>query len=150
MKYAMDYHVVPVLTNTSASAATTTQWVDVGEYGWVDFLYQHGNLTAASTVTLEECTGNDTTAPATEAAMPLVYRQTSATATDSLGAATTADSGGFTSSTGSIIEVVSVNPASLTDGYRYVRLAIAAAIGLKSAVAICYPRYAQTSPISSS
>ena len=157
MKYAQDYHIVPVLAATSATGGGASAFVNASKYQWIDFIINIGTLTGDTmTVTVEECTGNDTTAPATEQTIPFVYRQASAVGTDSLGAATTCVSTGvaIADTDDNTLWVVSVNPASLSAGYNYVRINLtpgsSTSAEVRSACAVMLPRYAQASPLSSS
>ena len=158
MRYAQDYHLLPLLTTTTVTAAaTSSQFVDMSKNLWVDFHVILGALTTDDlTITVEECTANATaTDSAAEVAIPFVYRKCVAVASDTIGALTTADSGGLVVSadeTG-LTFVVSVDPASLDDGYKYVRVTLSESAGTTAAVktvqAILYPRYMQAVPPSS-
>jgi len=158
MRYAQDYHLLPVLTATTVTAASTsTQFVNMSGNLWVDFHVILGALTTDDlTITVEECTANATvTDSAAEVAIPFCYRKCVAVASDTIGALTTADSGGFVVSadeTG-LCFVISVDPASLDEGYNYVRVTLAESDGTTAAVkavnAILYPRYMQAIPPSS-
>ena len=158
MRYAQDYHVLPVLAATTVTAAATnTQFVNLGNNHWVDFHVILGTITGDTMlVTVEECTANATaTDSATEVAIPFVYRKCVAVASDTIGALTTNDSGGLCISADEdgLTFIVSVDPASLDDGYQYVRVVIAESDSTSAAVkavnAILYPRYAQAVPPSS-
>ena len=158
MRYAQDYHVLPVLALTSVTAtATKTQWVNAGQNHWVDFHVMLGTMEGDSvTITVEECTANNTaTASAAEVAVPFCYRKCAAIASDTFGALTTNDSGGLEVDTdeANLTIIVSVDPASLDDGYNYVRVVLSesgdATACVKGVNAILYPRYAQAVPPSS-
>jgi hypothetical protein len=158
MRHAQDYHLIPVMAATTVTAASTTSaWVDMKNNLWVDFHVILGTLEGDSvTLTVEECTANATaTDSAAEVAIPFCYRKANAVGSDTFGALTTNDSGGLEVDTdeSSITVVLSVDPASLDDGYRYVRVVIAESSSTSSAVkavnAILYPRYAQAIPPSS-
>jgi len=158
MRYAQDYHVLPVLALTSVTAASTsTQFVNMSKNLWVDFHVMIGTLEGDSvTITVEECTANATvTDSAAEVAIPFCYRKCVAVASDTFGALTTNDSGGLEIDTdeANLTFVISVDPASLDDGYNYVRVTLAESSGTSACVkgvnAILYPRYMQAVPPSS-
>jgi hypothetical protein len=158
MRYAQDYHVVPVIGATTVTAASTTSaWVDMSKNLWVDFHCIFGAITGDTMlITVEECTANATaTDSAAEVAIPFCYRKTNAAGSDTFGALTTNDSGGLCVSADEdgMTFIISVDPASLDDGYRYVRVVIAESDSTSAAVkavnAILYPRYAQATPPSS-
>ena len=158
MRYAQDYHVLPVLAATTVTAAATnTEWVNMGRNHWVDFHVIFGTITGDTMlITVEECTANATaTDSAAEVAIPFCYRKSVAVASDTFGALTTNDSAGLAVSADEdgLTFVISVDPASLDDGYNYVRVVIAESAGTSAAVkavnAILYPRYAQAVPPSS-
>ena len=150
MKYAMDYHIVPVLSNTSSTAILTTAFVDLGENLWVDFVLTH-TAQDTSTLTITQCPESSTSS-ATIEQVPFVYRSSAVAGTDTMGAATTASSAGYSHSTVDGCTIVSVNPADLDADSRFVRLNLGtnAARAFVSCTAILYPRYAQATPISSS
>jgi hypothetical protein len=76
--------------------------------------------------------------------------------TDSMGAATTATSAGCTvaDTDDNTIWILSVNPETMDEGYRYLRVNIAegssSSASVKYAEAILAPKYAQATPLSSS
>ena len=150
MKYAMDYHVVPVLSNTSSTAILTSAFVDLGENLWVDFIITH-TAQDTSTITVTQCPESSTSS-ATIEQVPFVYRSSAVAGTDTLGAATTASSAGYSHSTVDGCTIISVDPADLDDDSRFVRVNFStnAARAFVSAVAVLYPRYAQATPLSSS
>ena len=156
MKYAQDYHLLPVMAiSTVTATATSSAFVNMAANLWVDFHVMFGTITTDDMViTVEECTANSTAA-ATEVAIPFVYRKCVAVASDTIGALTTADSGGLTVSAdeGGISFVISLDPASLDEGYNYVRVTLsessATTVQVKAVNAILYPRYMQAVPPSS-
>jgi hypothetical protein len=150
MKYAMDYHVVPLINNSSSTATLASPFVDMRNYTWVDFIYLHPAL-AAGAVTVIQCPASSTTGSTIDE-VPFVYRKSAAIGTDTLGAATTASTAGYNSSTVSGLEVISVDPRDMGEGYHFLRVSFAgiAASDSKSVLAILHPRYAQATPISSS
>jgi hypothetical protein len=154
MKYAMDYHVVPILGLTTVTAAETdTAYVDMKDYHWVDFHVSVGTLTGDTlTLTIEE---SSTAASSSAGTIPFVYRQSSAVGTDSLGAATTAASTGVAvaDTDDNTLWILSVDPRTMTDGNRFLRVVMAegssTSAAVKGVTAILYPKYAQATPISS-
>jgi len=146
----MDYHIVPVLSNTSSTAILNTAFVDLGENLWVDFVLTH-TAQDTSTITITQCPESSTSS-ATIEQVPFVYRSSAVAGTDTLGAATTASSAGYSHSTVDGCTIVSVNPADLSGTSRFVRLDLStnAARAFVSATAILHPRYAQATPLSSS
>ena len=158
MRDAQDYHILPVMAiSTVTATATNSAFVDMSQNLWVDFHVMFGTLTTdGMVITVEECTANDTsTAAAVEVAIPFVYRKCVAVASDTIGALTTNDSGGLSVSADDdgINFVVSVDPASLDDGYKYVRVTLTecatTTVQVKAVNAILYPRYMQAVPPSS-
>ena len=158
MKYAQDYHVIPVLALTTVTAAATnTEFVNMSKNHWVDFHVMIGTLEGDSvTLTVEECTANATvTDSAAEVAIPFAYRKGVAVASDTMGALTTNDSGGLEvdTDTPNITLVLSVDPTTLDEGYNYVRVKISESSSTSAAVkgvnAVLYPRYMQAVPPSS-
>lgn len=157
-RYAQNYHVIPVLGATTVTAASTTSaWVDMSKNLWVDFHVILGDITGDTMgITVEECTANATaTDSAAEVAIPFCYRKTNAAGSDTFGALTTNDSSGLTVSADEdgMTFVISVDPATLDAGYKYVRVVISESAGTSAAVkavnAILYPRYMQAIPPSS-
>jgi len=156
MKHAQDYHVLPVMAATTVTAASTgSEFVNLSKNLWVDFHVILGTVTGDTMLlTVEECTANSTSA-ATPVAVPFCYRKTAAVASDTIGALTTNDSGGYCISADddSKVVVLSVDPASLDAGYNYVRVVIAesdsTSASVKAVNAILYPRYMQEVPPSS-
>ena len=156
MRYAQDYHLLPVMAiSTVTATATSSAFVNMSQNLWVDFHVMFGTITTDDMViTVEECTANVTTS-ATEVAIPFCYRKCVAVASDTFGALTTNDSGGLTVSAdeGGISFVISVDPATLDEGYNYVRVTLtesdATTVHVKAVNAILYPRYMQAIPPSS-
>lgn len=157
MKYAMDYHAVPVLGPTSVTAAATSSaFVNLKNYEWVDFHINIGVLTGDDiTVTVEEATANSTSG-ITDVAIPFVYRGPQVVGTDSMGAVTTASSAGCTiaDSDSGTHWVISVDPNTVDDGYNYVRVTLSegssSSAAVKQVLAVLKPRYAKASPPTSS
>lgn len=158
MKFAQDYHVLPVMAATTVTASSTvSEFVDMSNNLWVDFHVILGTLEGDSvTLTVEECTANATvTDSAAEVAIPFCYRKCPAVASDTFGALTTNDSGGLEIDTdeANITVIIGVDPRTLDDGYNYVRVKISESSSTSSAVkavnAILYPRYMQAIPPSS-
>jgi hypothetical protein len=155
MKYALDYHVVPIMTLTTVTAAETdTAFVDMKNYQWVDFLVSFGTITGdVITLTVEEATANVSTS-STPIALPFVYRWSSPVGTDSLGAATTCASTGLSvaATDDDTLYVLSMDPSTMTDGYSYLRVAIAegssTSASVKGVTAILMPKYAQATALS--
>lgn len=149
-KYGMFQQVIPVLAPIDIISSTTySNFVKVNNAKWLQFQVQFGVITGDSCdITVEGCTSNDTTG-ITEITLPYNYRLSGAVGSDTWGAVTTADSGGFAvsaSDDGKMV-LIDVDPATIDEGYNYVRLALAAYASmsacLASAVAVVYPRYAQ-------
>jgi len=155
MKYAMDYHAVPILGLTTVTAAeTATAYVDMKDYHWVDFHVSIGTLTGDTcTLTIEESSAATSASAAT---LPFVYRQSSAVATDTMGAVTTAASTGVAvaDTDDNTLWILSVDPRTMTDGNRFLRVLLSegssTSAAVKGVTAILYPRYAQATPLSSS
>jgi hypothetical protein len=157
MKYALDYHVVPIMALTTVTAAATdSAFVNMKNYQWVDFLVHIGTLTGdVMTMTVEEATANVSTS-STPVTMPFVYRQSSAVGTDSLGTATTCASTGVAAADtdDNTLWVLSVDPSTMTDGYSYLRVSLAegssTSASVKGVTALLYPKYAQATALSTS
>ena len=155
MKYAMDYHVVPILGLTTVTAAeTATEYVDMKDYQWVDFHVSVGTLTGdVMTLTIEE---SSTAASSSAGTIPFVYRQCSAVATDTIGAVTTAASTGVAvaDSDDNTLWILSVDPRTMTEGNRFLRVLLSegssTSAAVKGVTAVLFPKYAQATPLSSS
>jgi len=153
MKYAQDYHMLPIKASVDAGSTDVgTEWFNMRDYNWADVLVNMGAITGDTlVVTVEESTTNSSGA---EVAIPFVYRLSSAVATDSLGAATTCDSGGVTvaATDDNKTLVVSIDPQSLDEGYNYARLWFnlggSMSAFLVGANAILTPRYPSATAIS--
>jgi hypothetical protein len=153
MKYAQDYHIVPLLLLSDTDTAALP-FVDMSHYLWCDFVVGLGACgTDSADITVEECTANATSG-ATLVALPFRYRTGVAVGSDTIGALTTCDSGGFgVDSDVEFMYVIGVDPKDLDDGYRYVRVKFAQQTNTDSFVAqvfaILHPRYAADTMISS-
>jgi len=141
-------------TSVTASA-TSSSFVNLKDYEWVDFHILIGTLTGDTiTVTVEEATANSTSG-ITDVAIPFVYRGPQVAGTDSMGAVTTADSSGCTiaDTDDNTQWVISVDPNTVDDGYNYVRVTLtegsSTSAAVKSVLAVLKPRYAKASPPSS-
>lgn len=155
MKYAQDYHVVPlVLASTTDTAALPM--VDMSKYLWADFLIGIGTCAGDTVdVTVETCTAAST-AGASLVAIPFRYKLTSAVGADAIGALTTADSAGFAMDSddeGKAL-LIGVDPKDFDDGYRFCRVKFAQSSSTSGfvvqAFALLAPRYAADTMISSS
>jgi hypothetical protein len=148
MKFAMDYHVVPVLSATSASTVANSAFVDMGKYPFVDFLVQHMQGEAAA-LTVVECPASSTTGSTIDT-IRFVYRECAAVGGDSIGAASSGDTT-YAGSTVDGLTVISVDARDLGEGYKYARVNVAAVASKNthSIIAVCHPRYAQEAALSS-
>jgi len=147
-KFAMDYHVVPVLSATSASTVANSAFVNMGRYPFVDFLVQHMSGAAAA-LTVVACPASTTTGSTIDT-VRFVYREQSAIGSDTMGAASTGDTT-YVGSTVDGLTVISVDSRDLGEGYIFARVNVAAvaAKNTHSIVAVCTPRYAQEAPLTS-
>ncbi len=155
MRYVQDYHIVPLqipVASAGSTAIVALPAVNMSNYEWCDFVLSFGNLEDATiTVTMLNSTANTTV---TALAIPFAYRVCSTVGTDSLGALTTCDSAGLACTTAFTDKAVvfSVDPKRLDQDYPYVRLYESQAAGseaTQSALAILFPKYSQTTPLTS-
>lgn len=145
-------HIVPVLAPIDTAASTVnTDVVGLKEYEEIEFVVSFGVITGDSVVcSLVEST--NTTASGSDVAGK--YRLTSAVGADLTGAVTTLTTSGVTVAAGDDGKavIISVDPATLTDGYPYVFVEVdpgsSMSICLVSAVALLKPRYPQAVQIS--
>lgn len=145
-------HIVPVLAPIDTAASTVnTDVVGFKEYEEIEFLISFGVITGDAVVcSLVEST--NTTASGTDVAG--LYRLSSAVGTDSMGAVTTLTTSGVsvTASDDGKTVLITVDPATLTDGYPYVFVEIdpgsSMSVCLVSAVALLKPRYPKATQIS--
>lgn len=154
--YLNDEQVHAVLltapVNTASTAtANNSDVINAGKCQSVQFLVPFGAITGDSTVvTVQEC---DDTTPSNSTAIAFSYRLGSAVGTDSSGTRTAATSSGVTvtDSDDNKLLIIDVDPASLTDGYPYLRVVVdpGASISAQnfSVIALVVPRYAQGSPL---
>jgi hypothetical protein len=139
-----EYNVFPVLAPVDTNnTAVGTDVVDAGDNQWLTFCLQIGNIAGDATLTVEEC---DNTTPSTTAAIAFNYRLSAAVGTNTLGALTACASTGLSLANATYdnkMVIVEVDPASLDDGYPYVRLYVTPANSatLVSCVCIAKPRY---------
>lgn len=146
-------HVIPALEPADITTTTTyTDIVGVKEYQAIEFVIVLGAITGDTiALTVEEC---DTIVPANSTAIAFSYRKSSAAGTDSMGATTAATSSGITvaATDDNKIILIDVDPAALTDGYPYIRVAMDPGASMSECVvgAVCLltSRYAQATQIS--
>jgi hypothetical protein len=157
MRYVQDYHVVPIQTPVASAGSTalnavTSPGVNMSNYEWCDFVVHFGNLEDAAVTLL--VTNSTASTSVSALAIPFAYRVSATVGADTLGALTTCDSAGLacaTTYTDKMV-IISVDPKRMDDGYPYVHLYQTQAAGseaLQSAMAILFPKYAQTTPLSS-
>ena len=153
MKYGQEIHVVPAIAPVDITTTTTyTDVIGLKEYEWVEFLISFGAITGDTVaMTVEVC---DDASATNSTAIALMYRESSAVGTDSMGDVTAATTSGVTvaATDDNKVFLVDVNPASLSSGYPYVRVALdpggSMSACLVSAVALLKPRYPQDTQIS--
>lgn len=155
MRYVQDYHIVPLQMPVASAQSTAILFlpaVNMSNYEWCDFVLFFGNLEeAANVITMHNSTANTTVGAL---AIPFAYRLSATVGTDVMGALTTCDSGGLSCATTYTDKAVifSVDPKRMDDGYNYVRLGniqTGSSESLQSLIAILHPKYAQTTPLSS-
>lgn len=152
MNLGQKTHIVPVLAPVEVSTGTTnTDVVGLKEYEEIEFLISFGAITGDEVVvSLVEST--NTTASGTDVAGK--YRLSSAVGTDTMGAVTTLASTGvtLTADDDNKMLLITVDPATLTDGYPYVFVEIDPGSSMSSmlisGVALLKPRYPQAVQIS--
>ena len=152
-EYMEKIHFVPLL----ASAALTTsivfsKGVKMSNYRWCTFLVHLGVCDTIGTITVYESTSAATGSAIT---MPFYYRLADTVGVDALGASTSCASTGVTyalQGTGTAY-VVDVDPATMTDGYTYLRVCITPSGTNSSSIigvdALLDPKYLGKTPISS-
>lgn len=136
----------------TTSTTVNSDVINAGKCNWVDFLIYFGTITGDTVVvTVEEC---DDTTPSNHTAIAFNYRKGAAVGTDTDGAITANASTGLTiaDSDDDKLLTVSVDPATLTDGYPYLRV-VADPGGSASAVeiaiiAVVEPKYAAETNVS--
>ena len=155
IEYMEKIHFVPLLapidTTTSAVFSAGTR---VRNYRWCTFLVELGVCATIGTLTVYESTSAATTSAVT---MPFWYRLADTVGVDALAASTSCASTGVAyaaQGTGTAY-VIDVDPATMTDGYDYLRVCVTPAAGaggatLVSVSALLEPRYPGKTPISSS
>jgi hypothetical protein len=153
IRFNESVHVVGGIAPLDITTTTTySDVVNAGKAHWIQFLLSFGAITDDTVVvTVEECTS---AAAAGNTAAAFSYRLSSAVGTDSLGAVTAATASGvtITASDDNKVLIVDVDPATLTNGYPYVRLAVdpggSASACVVSCVILAEPRYAGATPVS--
>lgn len=130
-------HLVNVLAPVDINGGAVTGDVFSMEgYSHVDIIIQLGVTGAASTVTVKEC---DDFTPTNSTAIAFSYFAEATGSGDTLSALTAATSAGFATGTGdSIMYVISIDAAQLSDGYPCLQLNMSdpSAGTLVSAVAV--------------
>jgi hypothetical protein len=155
MRYVQDYHLVPIqipVASAGSTAIVAVPAINMSNYEWCDFVVMFGNMEDATvTITVLNSTANTTVSAL---AIPFAYRLSATVGADTLGALTTCDSAGLacaTTYTDKMV-VISIDPKRLDQDYNYVRLYESQAAGseaTQSVLAILFPKYAQTTPQSS-
>lgn len=136
----------------SAGAAVSSDVIGCKELHDIDLLVLAGTITGDSiVVTVEEC---DDTTPSNTSAIAFKYRKGAAVGTDEDGDVSDATSSGVTlaATDDDKLLTISVDPASLSDGYPYLRV-VATPGGSATAseiaiLAVVKPRYASESNVS--
>jgi hypothetical protein len=155
MRYVQDYHIVPLqipIASAGSTAITFGAAVNMSKYEWCDFVVSFGNLEdAVVTLTILNSTANTTVGAL---AIPFAYRVSATVGADTLGALTTCDSAGLACATtySDKAVIISIDPKRMDQDYNYVRISQTQAAGseaTQSALAILFPKYAQTTPLSS-
>lgn len=151
-QFGQDFKILPILAPVdTAATAVATAYVDLKDLHWASFLISLGAVTTG-TATLTVEASSAASSNATEAAVPFVYRLSSAVATDNWGDPTTASSAGATIATDADnkLLLVELDPAALPgnpgEGHTFARLVISPttdnAAFLVGASLIGKPRYA--------
>jgi hypothetical protein len=138
-------HVVNVVPPVDINGTGATgDYVNLGKYHHIDIIIQAGVTGAASTVTVNRATS---AAGAGAVAIPFDYYSETTDAGDTLSTKNVATSAGFATSTNNnIMYVISVDSASLTDGFPWINIAMSdpGQATVVSAVAVLNgARYAQ-------
>lgn len=147
IRFSESVHVVPAISPVdTASTTVNTDIFNAGEVQWLQFVISFGVITGdTAVVTVEEC--SDTSATG-NTAVAFSYRLSSATGTDSLGAATAATASGVTiaAADDNKVLIIDVDPATLSATKPYVRAVVdpgaSMSVCLVGAVALAEPRYA--------
>jgi hypothetical protein len=163
--YGMINHYVPLIAPVDlVDTSVATPYVDMAGLLGLTFVVMLGVLTGGATTALETVTIESSStgaSNASEAAIAFNYRQSSAVGTDSLGAVTAATSTGkaLTMSDDGKMLLVNVDPSIVGNAItnktgRYCRLVITKSatmsVALVSVLAVCRPRYASATMISTS
>jgi len=137
------------------TTATASNFVKINNAHWVTFGINWGAVDTAVTITVEECTSNDSTT-SSPLAIPFKYRLSGAIGSDTWGAVTTSDSAGLAlvaSTNNNQLMLIDIDPADLTSGYNYLRVAIGTATNSTIPLAVnafLESRYPQADHLSSS
>lgn len=146
-------HVVPLVAPVDTTTTTVnTDVIGAKEYEEIQFIIICGAITGdTAVVTVEEC---DDTTPTNSTAIAFSARESSAVGTDAMGDRTATAAAGYTlaATDDNKILLVDVDPATLTDGYPYLRCVIDPGASMSAfliaVIAICKPRYPKATQLS--
>lgn len=125
IRYGQGLKVVPLYA-AAPTATFASKFVNCKAAHWATFLANWGTLDSAVVVTMEQATAAATTS-STPLAIKFWYRKLPAVGTDD----TTITSASYSASTGVTLTastdnskalIIDVDPATLTEGYKFVRL----------------------------
>jgi len=125
IRYGQGLKVTPLYAE-EVTAAFASKFIKVSNAHWLTFLVNWGAIDTATTITVEQATASASTS-STPLAIKFWYRLLPAVGTDG----TTISSASYCASTGKALTastddnkamIIDVDPATLSDGYKYVRV----------------------------